>query len=187
MSGLALVTGASRGIGRACALALGRDGFEVLVNFRTEEARAREVALAIEARGGKARILGFDVRDRAAVESALSPLVTDVPLAALVLNAGIVRDGLLGMMPREDWDDVIGTTLDGFFNVTRLAIRGMVRARAGRIVTVASISGLVGVTGQVNYSAAKAGLIGATRSLAQEVAKRGILVNCVAPGLVETT
>jgi 3-oxoacyl-[acyl-carrier protein] reductase len=183
---LALVTGASRGIGRACALALGRDGFTVLVNFRTEEKRAHEVVAAIETAGGKARAIGFDVRDEEAVKAALDPILDEEPLDALVLNAGITRDGLLGMMPKEDWSAVIGTTLDGFFHVARLAIRGMVRARRGRIVTIASVSGMVGVAGQVNYSAAKAGLIGATRSLAQEVGKRGILVNCVAPGFVET-
>jgi 3-oxoacyl-[acyl-carrier protein] reductase len=186
MSGLALVTGASRGIGRACAIALARDGFEVLVNFRAEEAKAQETVAAIEAKGGKARALRFDVRDEGQVEGALGPILDERPLAAVVVNAGITRDGLLGMMSKEDWNDVLRTTLDGFFNVTKPAIRGMIRARAGRIVTIASISGLAGVAGQVNYSAAKAGLIGATRSLAQEVAKRGVLVNCVAPGFIET-
>lgn len=186
MKGLALVTGASRGIGRACALALAKDGFEVLVHYRSEEAKARDVLAAIEAAGGRGRLLAFDVRDEKAVESALSPITDETPLAALVVNAGITRDGLLGMMPKQDWSDVLATTLDGFFHVSRLAVKGMVRARRGRIVTIASVSGLVGVAGQVNYSAAKAGLIGATRALAQEVAKRNILVNCVAPGFVET-
>jgi 3-oxoacyl-[acyl-carrier protein] reductase len=183
---LALVTGASRGIGRACALALARDGFEVLVNFRAEEAKAQAVVKAIEQAGGKARAIGFDVRDEKAVATALEPVLEDAPLAALVVNAGITRDGLLGMMPASDWHDVTRTTLDGFFHVTKLAVRGMIRARAGRIVTVASVSGLAGVAGQANYSAAKAGLIGATRSLAAEVAKRGVLVNCVAPGFIDT-
>jgi 3-oxoacyl-[acyl-carrier protein] reductase len=186
MKGLALVTGGSRGIGRACALSLARDGFEVLVNYRSEEARAHAVVKEIQEAGGKARPVGFDVRDEKAVESALEPILDDAPLKALVVNAGITRDGLLGMMPKKDWSEVISTSLDGFFHVTRLAVKGMIRAREGRIVTVASLSGLVGVAGQVNYSAAKAGLVGATRSLAQEVAKRGVLVNCVAPGFIET-
>jgi 3-oxoacyl-[acyl-carrier protein] reductase len=186
MKGLALVTGASRGIGRACALGLAKDGFEVLVHYRSGEAEAREVLSAIEAQGGRGRLVGFDVRDEKAVSSALDPILDETPLAALVVNAGITRDGLLGMMPKSDWSDVLSTSLDGFFHVSRAAVKGMVRARKGRIVTIASVSGLFGVAGQVNYSAAKAGLIGATRALAQEVAKRGILVNCVAPGFVDT-
>lgn len=186
MSRLALVTGASRGIGRACALALARDGFEVLVNYLQDEAHAREVVAEIERRGGRARLLQFDVRDEAATQGALAPIVEATPLAALVVNAGITRDGLFGLMSSEDWSDVIRTALDGFFHVTKLAVRGMVRERSGRIVTIASISALAGVAGQVNYSAAKAGLVGATRSLAQEVAKRNVLVNCVAPGFVAT-
>lgn len=186
MKGLALVTGASRGIGRACALALAKDGFEVLVHYRTGEAKAKETLAAIEKAGGRGRLIGFDVRDEKAVAAALEPILDDTPLAALVVNAGVTRDGLLGMMPKDDWREVLDTTLDGFFHVARLAVKGMIRARQGRIVTIASMSGLLGVGGQVNYSAAKAGLIGATRSLAQEVAKRGVLVNCVAPGFIET-
>ncbi|MBI3723242.1 3-oxoacyl-ACP reductase FabG [bacterium] len=184
--GLALVTGASRGIGRACALALAREGFELLVNFRVQEEKAREVVRAIESAGGKARALGFDVRDGAATDRALLPLIEERPLAALVVNAGIAKDNLLAATTSEDWASVVGTSLDGFFHTTRLAVRGMLRERRGRIVTIASVSGLAGVPGQTSYSAAKAGLIGATRSLAQEVAKRGVLVNCVAPGFVET-
>ncbi len=186
MKGLALVTGASRGIGRACAVALAKDGFEVLVHHLSGEKEARETLSAIEGAGGRGRLIRFDVRDEKAVEDALTPVLDEAPLAALVVNAGVTRDGLLGMMPKSDWSDVLATSLDGFFHVTRPAVKGMIRARKGRIVTIASVSGLVGVAGQVNYSAAKAGLIGATRSLAQEVAKRGVLVNCVAPGFVET-
>jgi 3-oxoacyl-[acyl-carrier protein] reductase len=186
MKGLALVTGASRGIGRACALQLAKDGFEVLVNFRSEEAKARETLALIEKEGGKGRLLGFDVRDEKAVDAALEPILDATPIAALVVNAGVSRDGLLGMMPKKDWSEVLETTLDGFFHVSRRVVKSMVHERKGRIVTIASVSGLAGIPGQVNYSAAKAGLIGATRSLAQEVAKRGILVNCVAPGFIET-
>jgi 3-oxoacyl-[acyl-carrier protein] reductase len=186
MAGLALVTGASRGIGRACALALARDGFEVLVNYRVDADHAAEVVRAIEERGGRARAIGFDVRDEAQVKAALEPILDERPLAALVSNAGITRDGLFGMMPERDWQDVIRTTLDGFFHTAKLAVRSMIRERSGRIVTVASISGLAGVAGQTNYAAAKSGLIGVTRSLASEVAKRGILVNCVAPGFIDT-
>jgi 3-oxoacyl-[acyl-carrier protein] reductase len=183
-----LVTGSSRGIGRAIALRLGQQGFHVVVHGRSAVGRAEEVARDILEAGGAARVLGFDISDRAACETAL---LADIALHGayygVVLNAGIARDTAFPAMTGEEWDQVIHTNLDGFYNVLRPVVMPMVQRRApGRIVTIASVSGVMGVRGQVNYSAAKAGLMGATRALALELAKRQITVNCVAPGLIET-
>ena len=183
----ALVTGASRGIGAAIATRLARDGCDLVLNFRSSRADAEAVAAQVTATGKTAELLPFDVADRAAARTALDELVArrgapDV----VVLNAGVTRDTLLGMMGEEDWDVVLGTGLGGFYNVLRPLIGPMLRARRGRIVTIASVSGQVGNAGQVNYSAAKGGLIAATKALAREVAKRSLTVNCVAPGLIAT-
>ena len=183
----ALVTGASRGIGAAIATRLARDGCDLVLNFRSSRAEAEAVAAQVTATGKTAELLPFDVADRAAARTALDELVArrgapDV----VVLNAGVTRDTLLGMMGEEDWDVVLGTGLGGFYNVLRPLIGPMLRARRGRIVTIASVSGQVGNAGQVNYSAAKGGLIAATKALAREVAKRSLTVNCVAPGLIAT-
>jgi 3-oxoacyl-[acyl-carrier protein] reductase len=183
-----LVTGSSRGIGRAIALRLARQGHEVVVHCRSAVDQAQQVSREIVEAGGSARVLSFDVSDRAACESAL---VADIAghgaYYGVVLNAGIARDGAFPALTGEDWDQVIHTNLDGFYNVLKPAIMPMIQRRApGRIVSVASVSGSMGVRGQVNYSAAKAGLMGATRALALELAKREITVNCVAPGLIET-
>ncbi len=184
----ALVTGGSRGIGAHIARRLGRDGFHVIVNYASNEARAQEVVTSIRAAGGSAEALGFDVRDAASVNAALDGLskASDEPISVLINNAGIANDAPFPALDRAAWESVTRTTLDGFYNVTQPLVMPMARKRWGRIVNMASVSGVIGNRGQVNYSAAKAGLIGATRSLAQELAKRGVTVNAVAPGLIET-
>ncbi len=183
----ALVTGASRGIGRAIALELARGGFPVIVHYRANEAKAREVVQAIEALGGRAELACFDVADHEATLAGLERLEpTARPIGVIVNNAGVTADAPFPAMDRAAWSRVITTTLDGFYNVTQPLVMPMVRLRWGRIVNITSVSGVIGNRGQVNYSAAKAGLIGATRALSQELAKRHITVNAVAPGPVET-
>jgi 3-oxoacyl-[acyl-carrier protein] reductase len=183
-----LVTGASKGIGRAIAQRLGRDGFTVVVHYHADRAGAEETAQAIAADGGGASLLGFDVSDREAARTALEgEMAEHGPFWGVVLNAGISRDAAFPAMEDADWDGVLSTNLDGFYNVLRPTVMPMVSARkGGRIVTLSSVSGLIGNRGQVNYSAAKAGIIGATKALALELAKRAITVNCVAPGIIET-
>ena len=183
-----LVTGASRGIGRAIALRLARDGFDIAVHCRSRRELADTVAAEIEALGRKARVLEFDVADRAACASAIeADIEAHGAYHGVVCNAGITRDNAFPAMSGEEWDSVIHTNLDGFYNVLQPCVMPMVRRRKpGRIVTLASVSGLTGNRGQTNYSAAKAGIIGATKALALELAKREITVNCVAPGLVDT-
>jgi 3-oxoacyl-[acyl-carrier protein] reductase len=183
-----LVTGASRGIGRAIALSLARDGFEVALGYRQGKAEAEAALAEIEDRGGRAVVLGFDVADR---ETSGETLVADIAergaFYGAVHNAGVHADAPFPGMKGADWDRVLRTNLDGFYNVLNPLIMPMVRARrGGRIVTISSVAGIAGNRGQVNYAASKAGLIGATKSLAQEVAKRQITVNCVAPGWIET-
>ena len=183
-----LVTGSSRGIGRAIALALARDGYAVTVHCRSRIDEARSVQREIAEAGGSADVVAFDVTQRAAAAEAIGKLVEQHgAYYGVVSNAGITRDNAFPAMPGEDWDDVLRTSLDGFYNVVHPLVMPMVRARrGGRIVTIASVSGVVGNRGQVNYSAAKAGLIGATKALAVELASRRITVNCVAPGLIAT-
>jgi len=183
-----LVTGASRGIGRAIALAAARDGHDVVVHCRTGLDQARAVADEAVALGVSARVLAFDVADRAAASAALlADIEAHGAYYGVVCNAGIARDNAFPAMSGEEWDAVIHTNLDGFFNVLNPVVMPMVRRRApGRIVTLASVSALMGNRGQTNYSAAKAGVIAATKSLAIELAKRAITVNCVAPGLIDT-
>jgi 3-oxoacyl-[acyl-carrier protein] reductase len=184
---LALVTGASRGIGRAIAIELAAHGMHVAVNYKSNEEAARQTLAQIEAAGGTGELCLFDVADEAAVSAALADLLArHERIAALVNNAGIVADGLFAMMPSADWRKVTDTSLNGFFNVTKPVIQKMIPQRFGSVVTISSVSGLVGNRGQANYAAAKAGLIGATRALASEVARIGIRVNAVAPGLIET-
>ena len=183
-----LVTGASRGIGRAVALELARAGFTVALNYRSNEEAAREVATEIESAGGHAELLPFDVGDREACTKALEE---DVKRAGafwgIVLNAGITADAPMASMRDEQWDNVIDTNLTSFFNVVKPLVMPMVRLRqGGRIVGISSFSGLRGNRGQANYAASKAGLIAACRSLAFELAKREITVNCVAPGFIAT-
>ena len=183
----ALVTGASRGIGRAIALELGRQGARVAVNFVSSEVAADEVVAEIEAAGGEAFALQGDVSrsdDAAAIVKATTERFGSIDI--LVNNAGITRDMLLMRMSDEDWDAVHSTNLRGAFLVTRAAMRPMLRARGGRIVNISSVVGLMGNAGQANYAAAKAGLIGFTKAVAREVASRGITVNAVAPGFIKT-
>lgn len=183
---LAIVTGGSRGIGRAISLELARCGFDICFTYRKSTAEAEQLVSEVQQLGRKCVALRFDVRDRQQVENALQPVVEKRPVFVLVNNAGVTRDTLLAWMSTEEWDDVIRTTLDGFFNVTKTVLPRMMTRRTGRIVNVASVTGQAGRAGQVNYAAAKAGLIGATKALAAEVAKRGVLVNAVAPGFVDT-
>ena len=180
-----LVTGASKGIGRAIAQRLARDGFEIVVHYGTDREGAERTLADI---GGKGRLLGFDIADRAACLAALdADIDAHGPYYGAVLNAGIARDSAFPAMSGEEWDAVLRTNLDGFYNVLQPLIMPMVRARkGGRIVTLSSVSGMIGNRGQANYSAAKAGIIGATKALAIELGKRRITVNCVAPGLIET-
>lgn len=184
---VALVTGGSKGIGRAISVELGRCGYEVVVNYRSDEKGAVETLSLVKKQGGDGCILGFDVRDERATRQAIDALLKEAAsLDVLVNNAGVAADGLFLMMSRENWKKVVDTTLDGFYHVTRPVIERMIRQRRGCVVSIASVSGLVANRGQTNYSAAKAGLIGASRSLAAEVARLGVRVNVVAPGLIET-
>lgn len=183
----ALVTGGSRGIGRAIALELAGAGYHVIVNYLSGKEAAEETLAAIRESGGTGEIIGFDVTDSKAAETAMETLLfEDAPLEILVNNAGIAADGLFIMMPESDWDKVVATTLKGFYNVTKPALKAMVPRKRGAVVSIASVAGIMGNRGQANYAAAKAGLIGASRSVASEVARLGIRVNVVAPGLIET-
>lgn len=182
-----LVTGSSRGIGRAVALRLAAAGYEVVVHCRTRIDEARETVEAIRSAGGSARYLAFDVTDREAARQTLDDdIARNGAYWGVVLNAGINRDGTLAALTDDDWDSVIRTDLDGFYNVMKPCVMPMARKRRGRVVVMSSVSGVVGTRGQTNYSAAKAGLIGAAKALAMELASRGITVNAVAPGLIET-
>ncbi|MGN0281682.1 MAG: 3-oxoacyl-ACP reductase FabG [Prevotella sp.] len=185
----ALVTGGSRGIGKAIALRLAKKGLPVIINYVSNDAAAKAVVEEIEAEGGKAELLKFDVADKNAIEDALAEWESahaDDFIGVLVNNAGIRRDNVMIFMQNEEWDNVLGTTLTGFFYVTRRLLKNMLTKRQGRIVNISSLSGLKGMPGQVNYSAAKAALIGATKALAQEVAQRKVTVNAVAPGFIES-
>lgn len=188
MSRRVLVTGSSRGIGRAIALQLAQQGFDIAVHYRSRDDEAAQVAADIEALGRSASLLKFDVADRDAARAALeAELARFGAFYGVVCNAGITRDNAFPSLTDDDWDSVVHTNLDGFYNILKPLVMPMVQARqGGRIVTLSSIAGLAGNRGQVNYSASKAGLIGATKSLALELAKRRITVNCVAPGIIET-
>jgi 3-oxoacyl-[acyl-carrier protein] reductase len=183
-----LVTGSSRGIGRAIALRLAAAGHDLVIHCRNGVDQAQAVADEARALGREARVLAFDVADRAGTAAALlADVEAHGAYYGVVCNAGIARDNAFPAMSGEDWDAVIHTNLDAFYNVLNPLVMPMIRRRkAGRIVTLASVSGLVGNRGQANYSAAKAGIIGATKALAIELAKRDITVNCVAPGLIDT-
>lgn len=185
----ALVTGGSRGIGRAVALRLAARGYTVVINYKSNEDAARETLQAIEVAGGRAELLPFDVARPEAIEAALADWVTRHPedyISVLVNNAGVRRDNLMVFMQNDEWHEVTDTTLNGFFYVTRRLLKDMLTRRHGRIVNITSLSGLRGMAGQTNYSAARAALIGATKALAKEVAARKVTVNAVAPGFILT-
>ncbi|MGJ8667954.1 MAG: 3-oxoacyl-ACP reductase FabG [Oceanococcus sp.] len=188
MSRQILVTGASRGIGRAIALRLAKNGFHVIINYRRGHEAAAEVQDTIQNSGGQARLLGFDISDAQACRDAIEQDIAEHgAYYGAVLNAGISADGAFPALSDDDWNSVIRTNLDGFYNVLHPLTMPMIRARkGGRIVALSSVAGLMGNRGQVNYSAAKAGIIGAVKALAVELASRKITVNCVAPGLIQT-
>jgi len=183
-----LVTGASKGIGRAIALKLAADGFTLGVHYHRDAEGAEATLEAIEQAGGNGRLLAFDVGNRAQCREVLEQdMAANGPWYGVVSNAGIARDGAFPALSEEDWDSVIHTNLDSFYNVIHPCMMPMIGARqGGRIITLSSVSGVMGNRGQVNYSAAKAGIIGATKALAVELAKRKITVNCIAPGLIDT-
>lgn len=185
----ALVTGASRGLGRAIAERLAKDGYPVIVNYNNSEKAAQEVVDGIVAAGGKAELMKLDVSNASNVEAAIEAWGASHPedyISVLVNNAGIRQDNLLVFMQDEQWESVVNTTLGGFFNLTRRLVKSMMTHRNGRIINISSVSGIKGMPGQTNYSAAKAGIIGASKALALEVAPRKVTVNVVAPGFIAT-
>jgi 3-oxoacyl-[acyl-carrier protein] reductase len=187
MKNYALITGANSGIGAAIAEELAGAGHTVLLNYYRNQHAAETLKQKIEANGGDAELAPFDVTDREATEQTIGRWIADgLRVGVVVNNAAVTRDRLFPDIKPQDWDLVVRTILDGFYNVTRPLVMPMARRRWGRIVNISSVAGLVGNPGQVNYSAAKAGLIGATRSLAREVASRGVTVNAIAPGYIET-
>jgi 3-oxoacyl-[acyl-carrier protein] reductase len=186
-SPIALITGASKGIGAATAIMLARDGFDIWLNYKSDHQSAENVRAKVAELGQSCRLLPFDVSDSQAVFQILEPLLEGSSPFAVVNNAGFSSDTLMLTMDfDQDWKKVLNVHLDGFFLVTKLVLTRMLRKRKGRIINIVSTSGQTGVAGQVNYSAAKSGLIGATKALAREMGKRNILVNAVAPGFIET-
>jgi 3-oxoacyl-[acyl-carrier protein] reductase len=185
----ALVTGGSRGIGRAVCIELAGMGYNVLINYKSNEDEANNTLALVKEKGVDGEIIQFDVSDKAAIMSKLGGWMeanTDKVIEVLVNNAGIREDGLMMWMKDEQWENVIKTNLDGFFYVTRLVVNSMLMKKYGRIINIVSLSGLKGLPGQTNYSAAKAGVIGATKALAQEIGRKGITVNAIAPGFIKT-
>lgn len=181
-----LIIGGGRGIGKAIALRMARSGWNIWLTYHSNKAAAEETKKEIEQRGVACRLFAFDVADYGAVKDALSKACDEETPQAFVYNAGIARDNLMFWMTKEEWDSVLTTNLDGFFNTTRMVLFPMLREKRGRIVVISSTSGQIGQAGQVNYSASKAGLIGAAKALAREVGKKNIYVNVVAPGVIET-
>lgn len=185
----ALITGASRGLGRAVALRLAKDGFAVIINYQSNKEAAEETLKLVQEAGGNGELLPFDVADSKAIEAALESWQSAHPdeyISVLVNNAGIRKDNLMIFMQENEWNNVIDTTLNGFFYITRRLLKDMMTHRNGRIINMSSLSGMKGLPGQTNYSAAKAALIGATKALAQEVAARKVTVNAIAPGFIST-
>ena len=185
----ALVTGGSRGIGRACCIKLAELGYSVLVNYKGNQSAAEETASQVREKGVQSETLMIDVANKADVDNVLGTWIANHPediIEVLVNNAGVRQDILLMSMTHQQWDDVLGTSLQGMYHVTKQVLNPMLMNRYGRIINMVSLSGLKGMPGQVNYSAAKAGMIGATKALAQEIAKRNITVNAIAPGFIKT-
>lgn len=185
----ALVTGGSRGIGRAVSVRLAQMGYYVIINFQRNEEEANKTLALVREQGTDGELLKFDVGSKEEIQSILGAWVEANPdkvIEVLVNNAGIRKDNLMLMMPDADWDTVLKTNLDSFFYVTKALVQNMMAKRFGRIINIVSLSGIKGLPGQVNYSASKAGVIGATKALAQEVGRRGVTVNCVAPGFIKT-
>ena len=183
----ALITGASRGLGKAIALRLAKDGFAVIINYQSNREAAEDTLKQVQEAGGTGELLPFNVADPQAIETALESWSEKHPddyISVLVNNAGIRQDNLMVFMQEEQWNNVLDTTLNGFFYITRRLLKNMMTHRNGRIINMASLSGLKGLPGQTNYSAAKAALIGATKALAQEVAARKVTVNAIAPGFI---
>ena len=186
MAKIALITGASKGIGRAIALGLAQDKFDIWLNYKADHVAAEKVKHEIEQLGQCCTLVPFDVCNAQGVESALAPLLEENIPYALINNAGFAKDTIFGLMGTDDWSSVLDVHLNGFYHITRKLVPYMQRKRMGRIVNISSTSGQTGVPGQVNYCTAKAGLIGATKALAKELAKRSVLVNAVAPGFIDT-
>ncbi|WP_425076556.1 3-oxoacyl-ACP reductase FabG [Psychroserpens sp. S379A] len=186
----ALITGGSRGIGKAICIQLAKDtDYHILINYNSNEAAAKDTLKAVEAEGNTGEVIAFNVSDSEQVKAKLDAWQDQNPEAiieVIINNAGITKDGLFMWMPKEDWQNVINTSLNGFFNVTNHLIQKMLRNRFGRIINIASVSGVKGTAGQTNYSAAKGAIVAATKALAQEVAKRNITVNAVAPGFIKS-
>lgn len=185
----ALVTGGSRGIGRAICVKLAAQGYNILINYLSNKQAAQATLAEVERHGVKAELIQFDVADREAVRSALSSWYAQHPegvIEILVNNSGIRQDNLMIWMQDDEWDKVVETSLGGFYNVTKQVLSEMIKGKYGRIINIVSLSGLKGLPGQTNYSAAKAAVIGATKALSQEVGRRGITVNAVAPGFIKT-
>jgi 3-oxoacyl-[acyl-carrier protein] reductase len=185
----ALVTGGSRGIGRAVCIKMAEMGYNVLINYKSNEAEAKNTLAMVKEKGMDGEIIQFDVSDKEEIKSKLGGWIEaneDKVIEVLVNNAGIREDGLMMWMKDEQWESVMKTNLDSFFYVTRLVVNSMLMKKYGRIINMVSLSGLKGLPGQTNYSAAKAGVIGATKALAQEIGRKGITVNAVAPGFIKT-
>lgn len=185
----AFITGASRGIGRAIAIKLASEGLPVIINYRSDDKAAQDTLDTIKAQGGQGELLKADVSDPKTIEAALESWTQNHPddyIDVLVNNAGIRHDNLMIFMEDSEWHSVLDTTLNALFHITRRVVRDMVTHRHGRVINITSLSGLKGLPGQTNYSAAKAAVIGATRALSQEVAQRGITVNAIAPGFIAT-
>lgn len=185
----ALITGASRGLGKAVAIRLAKDGFAVIINYQSNKEAAEDTLKQVQEIGGNGELMPFDVADPQAIEAALEGWQSAHPddyISVLVNNAGIRKDNLMVFMQDEEWNKVLDTTLNGFFYITRRLLKDMMMHRNGRVINMASLSGIKGLPGQANYSAAKAALIGATKALAQEVAARKVTVNAIAPGFIAT-
>lgn len=186
MSKIVMITGASRGLGKAMALDCANAGYDLWLTYNSNDAKAEEVKAAVETTGRACTLMKFDISNPAQSKDVISKALENGTPWGLINNAGITSDGLFLRMKEEQWSSVVNTGLNGFYNVTQPVLNAMIRKKEGRIINISSVVGLSGNPGQVNYSAAKAGLIGVTKSLAQEVARRNILVNCIAPGFIET-